>query len=88
MGIAFPHAFDPMSSAADRLALYLAAEAAILSGGQSARVEHPNGGRQLTFADLAEVRAEIALLQRAVDAEQREAMGMPSFRFSRAVFHD
>jgi hypothetical protein len=53
-----------MSTASDLLALYLAAEAKILSG-QSTRM----GDRMLTMADLAEVRRERRDLERRVQSE-------------------
>jgi hypothetical protein len=53
-----------MSTASDLLALYLAAEAAILQG-QSTRM----GDRMLTLADLSEVRAERKELERRVSGE-------------------
>jgi hypothetical protein len=53
-----------MSTASDLLALYLAAEAAILQG-QSTRM----GDRMLTLADLSEVRAERKELERRVNGE-------------------
>lgn len=63
-----------------RLQLYLDAEAKIL-GGQAVR----HGERQLQRADLAEVRAEIARLQAAVDRERAAAAGRGG-RFSQADF--
>ena len=53
-----------MSTASDLLALYLAAEKAIL-GGQSYRM----GDRMLTMADLDVVRRERASLERRVQGE-------------------
>ena len=53
-----------MSTASDLLALYLAAEAKILSG-QSTRM----GDRMLTMADLAAVQAERRALERRVQGE-------------------
>ncbi len=50
----------------ERLELYRAAEVKILKG-QSVRF----GDRELRYADLKEIRAEIEKLQRAVAAEQR-----------------
>jgi hypothetical protein len=61
-----------------RLDAYLAAETKIL-GGQTVRF----GERQLTLADLSEVRREIAILQAAVRREQAGAHGG---RFSQADF--
>ncbi|WP_343064777.1 primosomal replication protein PriB/PriC domain protein [Marilutibacter spongiae] len=62
-----------------RLDLYLAAEAKILSG-QSVRF----GDRQLTRADLEAVQKEIARLQTVVDRDARVANG--GGRFSQADF--
>jgi hypothetical protein len=53
-----------MSTASDLLALYLAAEAKILSG-QSTRM----GDRMLTMADLSAVVAERRNLERRVQGE-------------------
>ena len=50
----------------ERLELYRAAEVKILKG-QSVRF----GDRELRYADLKEIRAEIEKLQRAVAAERR-----------------
>lgn len=69
-----------MSTNSDRLQLYLAAEAKIL-GGQSVSM----GDRQLQRADLAEVRAEIKVLQVAVARESAAANGRGG-RFSQADF--
>ena len=55
-----------MSTASDLLALYLAAEAKILSG-QSTRM----GDRMLTMADLDAVRSERKALERRVAGESR-----------------
>jgi flagella basal body P-ring formation protein FlgA len=63
-----------------RLDAYLAAEAKILAG-QSVR----HGDRQLTMADLSEVRKEIATLQAAVRREEAAAAGRGG-RFSQADF--
>lgn len=62
-----------MSTASDLLALYLAAEAAILQG-QSVR----HGERMLTMADLAEVRAERQRLEIRVSNET--AGGSPRYQ--------
>lgn len=64
----------------NRLDLYLAAEAKILSG-QSYRL----GERQLQRADLAEVRREITALQAAVSRELATVAGRGG-RFSQADF--
>ena len=53
-----------MSAASDLLTAYLAAELAILS-----RQSYTIGDRQLTLANLAEVRRERAILERRVAAE-------------------
>jgi hypothetical protein len=63
-----------------RLDAYLAAEAKIL-GGQVVRM----GDRQLQRADLAEIRAEIKILQAVVAREQSAAAGRGG-RFSQADF--
>jgi len=55
-----------MSTASDLLALYLAAEAKILSG-QSVRM----GDRMLSLPDLSEVRSERQRLELRVNAETR-----------------
>ena len=57
-----------------RLQAYLAAEAQILSG-QSVRF----GDRYLQRADLAEVRAEIRRLERAVAAERNAGRGRAGY---------
>jgi hypothetical protein len=56
----------------ERLELYRAAEVKILKG-QSVRF----GDRELRYADLKEIRAEIEKLQRAVSSERRG--GRPGF---------
>lgn len=71
----------PMSTASDLLALYLAAEAKILLGQSSAL-----GDRQLTMADLADVRAERAKLERRVAAETNSAAGSSGARHLLANF--
>jgi len=73
-----------MSTASDRLALYLTAEAAILSGGQEVRID----GRLLREGDIAEIRAEISQLRREVASEIRIASGGNATRFARAVFNE
>lgn len=55
-----------MSTASDLLALYLAAESAILSG-----QEYRMGDRSLKLADLSEVRAERQRLELRVNSESR-----------------
>ncbi len=66
-----------MSTNSDRLARYIAAETAILEG-QSVRHE---SGRELTMADLSEVRDEIEKLQRAVARENAGGGGFKSADF-------
>lgn len=70
-----------MSTASDLLALYLAAEEKILSG-QSGSI----GDRQLTMADLAEVRKERQNLERRVAGETRTNLGSPGARHQLAEF--
>lgn len=70
-----------MSTASDLLALYLEAEAKIL-GGQSYAI----GDRNLTRADLAEVRRERKELERRVAAESRTAAGDAGPRHQLADF--
>lgn len=60
-------------SNATRLAAYLEAEAAVLRM-QAFNLE----GRQVTRANLAEIRQGIAELQRAVNAEAAVSQGRPS----------
>lgn len=69
-----------MSQATEMLALYIAAEQAVLKG-QSVRF----GERQLNRADLVEIRNGRAEWQRAVNAEQAVAAGRDS-RYSLADF--
>ncbi len=71
-----------MSTATDRLALYLAAEAEILQG-QEVRADLGDGRgyRMLKLADLETVRRAIAELQRQVAIETSNAAG-GSFGFS------
>jgi hypothetical protein len=76
-----------MSTASDRLQLYLDAERNILEAGQAVMFD---GGvrRSLTQANLADIRAEIAHLQRQVAAESRIAAGGSGLRFQTANFSD
>jgi hypothetical protein len=60
-----------MSTASDRLALYIAAEAAILDG-QEVRMEN---GHFLRMPDLKMVQDQILALRSEVAAEQRAAQG-------------
>lgn len=66
-----------MSTNSDRLARYIAAETAILDG---QRVRHESG-RELTMADLSEVRAEIKSLQRQVARETAGGGGFKAVDF-------
>ena len=59
-----------MSVATDRLALYLAAEVAVLQG-QSYTI----GDRTLTRADLRAIQAQIKELQKQVVSEQLATQG-------------
>ncbi len=63
-----------MSTTADRLAAYIAAEAEILSS-QTARF----GDRLLTLPDLAEVRAAITQLQAQLRRERIQTNRRPGF---------
>lgn len=67
----------------ERLRQYLAAEKAVLIGGQSYRI----GNRTLTRADLAEIRAEIKSLVAAgaVADEDLQTRGRRTVRF---ILHD
>ena len=67
----------------ERLKQYLAAEKAVLVGGQSYRI----GNRTLTRADLAEIREEIRLLVAAgAVADETEArLGRRTVQF---ILHD
>lgn len=68
-----------MSVASDRLALYLAAERKIL------RAQEVRGGdRTHRMAELSDVRAQIAALQREVAAEDAATGGGGPLRFYRA----
>lgn len=66
-----------MSQNSDRLALYLAAEAAILEG-QRVRDE---SGRELTLADLETVQSTIQRLQRIVARENSGGGGFKAADF-------
>lgn len=65
-----------MSTASDRLQLYLNAEAAILSG-QEVRLD----GRSRRMPDLPWVQEQINRLQRQVSAETRSANGGTGIRY-------
>lgn len=64
-----------------RLDAYLAAELQVLKGQR-----YSMAGRDLTLADLAEIRAAIARLQAQVHAETAAAAGRGGLRYSTAVF--
>jgi len=64
-------------TAAERLKLYLEAERAILAG-QMVQM----GDKRLTRADLAVVQAEIARLERRVQAEKLRRAGIGGIGFS------
>jgi hypothetical protein len=66
-----------MSVASDRLQLYLDAEAKVLNR-QSVRFEEGGINRQLTFANLNEIREGIAYWQSMVNAENKAASGKRS----------
>ncbi|WP_298580560.1 hypothetical protein [uncultured Luteimonas sp.] len=72
-----------MSTAQERLDLYLAAEARILTAGFSWRLDI----RQKQEAELAEIRKAIASLQREVAAEQCRHPGRGSLRYVTTVFN-
>jgi len=59
----------------DRLALYVAAEAAILGAAQEYQVGQGSTARRLTRADLTEVRDEIRRLQGEIDRATALASG-------------
>lgn len=65
-----------------RLDAYLAAEQKVLRG-QSVRL----GERQLSLADLAEIRKAITALQSELAAEQIKAPARGSLRFRTTVFN-
>lgn len=71
-----------MSDTQARLDLYLAAEARVLSG-QTVRL----GERQITYADLAEIRKAIAQLRGELAAELAPGPARGSLRYSTAVFN-
>lgn len=70
-----------MSTATDMLAAYIAAETAVLAG-QSVAL----GGKQLTRANLAEIRRGRAEWQARVDAESAQAVGRTGPRHVLADF--
>lgn len=71
-----------MSTAQERLDLYLNAEARILTAGFSVRLDL----RQRQEAELAEIRKAIASLQKEVAAEQGRPSSAGSLRYKTAVF--
>ncbi len=71
-----------MSTAQERLDLYLAAEARILTAGFSVRLDL----RQRQEAELTEIRKAIAQLQKDVAAEQGKPSSTGSLRYKTAVF--
>jgi len=70
-----------MSTTQQRLDAYLEAEARILAG-QTVRL----GDRQVTYADLAEIRRAIAQLKSELAAEQIRGPARGSLRYRTAVF--
>ncbi|MDH7453571.1 hypothetical protein QF205_10905 [Luteimonas composti] len=72
-----------MSTAQERLDLYLAAEARILTAGFSVQLDV----RRRQEAELAEIRKAIASLQREVAAEQGPRPGRGSLRYVTTVFN-
>jgi phage FluMu protein gp41 len=71
-----------MSTTQARLDAYKAAELQILQGRQSVRF----GDRQLTHADLIEVRKAIAQLEAQLASELAAAQGRGGLRYTTAVF--
>lgn len=72
-----------MSTAQQRLDLYLAAESRILTAGFSLRLDI----RQRQEADLAEIRKAISALQREVAAEVAPRRGRGSLGYVTTVFN-
>lgn len=68
----------------ERLALYYKAEEAVLSGSQSYRI----GSRELTRADLAEIRKMIKDLEDAVDELESALAGNGRRRTMRVIPRD
>lgn len=68
----------------ERLALYYEAEEAVLSGAQSYRI----GSRELTRADLAEIRKMIKDLEDAVDELESALAGNGRRRTMRVIPRD
>lgn len=71
-----------MSTTQERLDAYQAAELSVLKG-QAVRI----GERQLTRADLAEIRKAISQLQRQLQAETAPPGSGGSLRYKTAVFN-
>lgn len=71
-----------MSDTQARLDAYKAAEARILSGGQSLRYSE----RQLQQAELAEIRKAIAQLESQLQREAAGAAGRGGLSYHTAVF--
>jgi hypothetical protein len=63
-----------MSIATDKLAEYLAAETQVLKG-QRVRIDNGGVSRDVTMADLAEIRKGIAFWQNEVAKEQAKSSG-------------
>jgi len=70
-----------MSTTQQRLDAYLDAEARVLAG-QTVRL----GDRQVTLADLSEIRKGIAQLRSELAAEQNKLPARGSLRYRTAVF--
>ena len=71
-----------MSTAQERLDLYLAAEARILTAGFSVQLD----ARRRQEAELADIRKAIVALQREVASEQSPQPGRGSLRYVTTVF--
>lgn len=71
-----------MSTAQQRLDLYLAAEARILTAGFSVRLDV----RQRQEAELAEIRKAISALQRELASQQSPRPGLGSLGYVTTVF--
>lgn len=71
-----------MSTTQERLDLYLAAEARILTAGFSVQLDQ----RRLQEAELAEIRKAITQLKGELAAEQTRGPARGSLRYRSAVF--
>lgn len=71
-----------MSDTQQRLDAYKAAEARILTGGQSLRFAE----RQLQQAELTEIRKAISQLETQLQRETEAAAGRGGLRYTTAVF--